>query len=430
MNKLEKLENITITYSKCLVLFLMCFIPFRNELELLLGTYIKVLPDMMILILLMGYVISQRGRVKIQLSDIIFCLFFLVALINTIFIKKISISIYIMEVRSLAVYYILYVVIRNYKFEQNYILKICKCIRGLTYLLFVLGMIEMLSSKMLLFPKSVAESIIYADNFSRMYGMFCNPNTYGAFLVTFFFVIYHAKGEKLWVYKCIALASLFMTMSRSSLLIFIFVGILYILIFRKELLENKKALILQIIIVGLISIGIYMLSVVGRESMVKYINAGTTAEEAETTMFDRLKEMNSEEIVEQSNLVGRIFIVKTGIQIWKDNAILGTGFGTYGSGASMAWIPEIYEQYGIPAGCYSDNEYIKDIVETGSVGFLLLCLFLVSILYEQRKKPLNILICIMVGWFGLFYNVFEVQIVAFLLWGYLGVLNQNKEYER
>lgn len=431
MNKLEKLENITITYSKCLVLFMMCFIPFRNELELLLGTYIKVLPDMMILILLMGYVISQRGRVKIQLSDIIFCLFFLVALINTIFIKKISISIYIMEVRSLAVYYILYVVIRNYKFEQNYILKICKCIRGLTYLLFVLGMIEMLSSKMLLFPKSVAESIIYADNFSRMYGMFCNPNTYGAFLVlTFFFVIYHAKGEKLWVYKCIALASLFMTMSRSSLLIFIFVGILYILIFRKELLENKKALILQIIIVGLISIGIYMLSVVGRESMVKYINAGTTAEEAETTMFDRLKEMNSEEIVEQSNLVGRIFIVKTGIQIWKDNAILGTGFGTYGSGASMAWIPEIYEQYGIPAGCYSDNEYIKDIVETGSVGFLLLCLFLVSILYEQRKKPLNILICIMVGWFGLFYNVFEVQIVAFLLWGYLGVLNQNKKYER
>ena len=173
-----------------------------------------------------------------------------------------------------------------------------------------------------------------------------------------------------------------------------------------------------------------MLSVVGRESMVKYINAGTTAEEAETTMFDRLKEMNSEEIVEQSNLVGRIFIVKTGIQIWKDNAILGTGFGTYGSGASMAWIPEIYEQYGIPAGCYSDNEYIKDIVETGSVGFLLLCLFLVSILYEQRKKTLNILICIMVGWFGLFYNVFEVQIVAFLLWGYLGVLNQNKEYER
>ena len=73
---------------------------------------------------------------------------------------------------------------------------------------------------------------------------------------------------------------------------------------------------------------------------------------------------------------------------------------------------------------------IKDIVETGSVGFLLLCLFLVSILYEQRKKPLNILICIMVGWFGLFYNVFEVQIVAFLLWGYLGVLNQNKKYER
>lgn len=88
MNKLEKLENITITYSKCLVLFLMCFIPFRNELELLLGTYIKVLPDMMILILLMGYVISQRGRVKIQLSDIIFCLFFFGGFNKYYFYKK------------------------------------------------------------------------------------------------------------------------------------------------------------------------------------------------------------------------------------------------------------------------------------------------------------------------------------------------------
>ena len=93
----------------------------------------------------------------------------------------------------------------------------------------------------------------------------------------------------------------------------------------------------------------------------------------------------------------------------------------------------VWENIVLPIGLDGkkvDKEYIKDIVETGSVGFLLLCLFLVSILYEQRKKPLNILICIMVGWFGLFYNVFEVQIVAFLLWGYLGVLNQNKEYER
>ena len=70
-----------------------------------------------------------------------------------------------MEVRSLAVYYILYVVIRNYKFEQNYILKICKCIRGLTYLLFVLGMIEMLSSKMLLFPMECFAILILMVHF-------------------------------------------------------------------------------------------------------------------------------------------------------------------------------------------------------------------------------------------------------------------------
>lgn len=61
MNKLEKLENITITYSKCLVLFLWCFIPFRNELDLLLGTYIKVLARYVNLIFAYGLCDIPKG---------------------------------------------------------------------------------------------------------------------------------------------------------------------------------------------------------------------------------------------------------------------------------------------------------------------------------------------------------------------------------
>ena len=53
-----------------------------------------------------------------------------------------------------------------------------------------------------------------------------------------------------------------------------------------------------------------------------------------------------------------------------------------------------------------------------------------SILYDYRNKRFVVLFCIGIGWFGLFYNVFEVQIVAYLLWLLLGMEGRKNEENR
>lgn len=417
----EKLELGINWYAKVLIAFLMIFIPSRNMLELWVGTYIKLIPDLLILLLLVFYIVYEKGKINIKPYDVLIISFLALAFINTVIIQKISIYIFIFEVRSIMVYYILFFVIRNLKFSEHYISILSRCIRYITYILFLLGIIEKVSCKTVAFPASVAKSIIYADNFARVHSMFFNPNTYGAFLVlSFFFVIYYEKsGKKLLPYKIIMVTSLFLSMSRSSILILLVGLIGYCLMVKPEI----KKVIVQILTVFVCSIAIYSICEVTSD---RIWNINT--DEKHTTLYDRIEELHSQEIVDNSNVDGRIFFVKTGFKVFKDYPVLGTGFGTYGSAASMNWNPPIYEKYQLTYGFYSDNEYIKDLVETGIVGVIILILFCGSIIYSYRTKWFCVFYCIIIGWFGLFYNVLEVQIAAFLLWILLG-LNGTK-YEK
>lgn len=440
-------------YINCLLLFLAVFIPSRNVLELFLGTYVKSIPDILILGLAFLYFVYVKGRIKIKLYDVFIIVFLGVAFVNTIVFQQIDLYVYIFEIRSIMVYYALFFVIRNFEFKEDKMLLFAKVLRIVTYVLFVFGLIEKLGNKNILFPASVAESIIYADNYARVHSLFFNPNTYGAFLVlTFFIVIHYEKDKKLILYKMITMISLLLSMSRSSIIILGMGLIAYGLVFkRKELF--KKELILQVVVIACVSLIAYAACEKATE-YIQYAKELKALEEAEleenvaetntdkktsnnkntanvpkhktTTVYDRMNDLKGEEILVQSNADGRLYFVKTGLKVFKDYPILGTGFGTYGSAASMGWEPPLYEEYGLPYGFYSDNEYIKDLVETGIIGVLLLIAFCVSILYSYRKNIFSIFFCIIIGWFGLFYNVLEVQIVAFLFWSILGVTNDEK----
>lgn len=475
-------ERVKIQYEflmKGLLLFLLVFIPFRNILETLLGTYIKLIPDIAILLLILFFPILYKEKIKIKSYDICFGMFLLVAFINTVFIQQIGITLYIFEVRSIIIYYLLFFVIRNFEFSSKYKLLLCKVIRYITYILFVLGLVEKLSRKTVLFPKSVADSIIYEDNFARVYSMFFNPNTYGAFLVLSFFIVLYFEKKQLLMYKITVMVSLLLSMSRSSILLLMFFLVMYaVVIERKTILKNKIKVCGQVLFVLLVSLSCYTVCeytadkfwTAKQEKSQEYVvdadvktakkvgeDAGNTAgsstvtkqngeaesnaqgeteqvqtpvKEKTTTVYDRIGELNTEEIVEKSQTDGRLFFLMKGIEIFKDYPILGTGFGTYGSAASMNWEPPIYEEYGLPYGFYADNEYIKDLVETGLVGVILFGAFLLSILYAYRTRHFAVLFCIAVGWFGLFYNVFEVQIVAYLLWLLLGIESKRNENEK
>lgn len=416
----EKME----WYAKFLVAFLLIFIPCRNALELCLGTYVKVIPDVLILVLMLIFFVYKKGRVEFKIYDFIILLFLGLGFVNSVILNGISLYTYVFAVRSTMVYYILFFVIRNFEFDNKYIVLLTKILRYITYVLFVFGVIEKIGNKTVLFPQSVADNIIYADNFARVYSMFFNPNTYGAFLVLAFFVVIHYEknSKDMVLYKIVTVASLLLSMSRSAILIFVIGLMAYGIVFKREMLLKKK-FILHLLLILLSGILVYATC----EKVTELL--WYSEEEGTTTVYDRLEELHGEEIVAESNAVGRLFYVKTGLKIFKAHPLLGTGFGTYGSAASMSWEPPIYDKYGLEYGFYSDNEYIKDLVETGLVGILLLMAFCGSIIYAYRHNFFCVCLCVIFCWFGLFYNVLEVQIVSFLLWGVLGILSKEQKMQ-
>lgn len=419
--KIDKVEHTRVSldkYVKYLIIFLLVFIPSRNVLELWIGTPVKIIPDLMILILAMAFAIYKKGRIQVQKYDIFMLLFLCIAFINTVLIQKISLFIYVYEVRSIMVYYVLFMVVRNFEYEEKFILLLTRILRYITYVLFVLGLVEKFSDKMLLFPSSVAEGIMYADNYVRVYSMFFNPNTYGAFLVlAFFVVLYYEKGQQNIMYKIITVASLLLSMSRSSILIFVIGILIYGWLFERNQIFTKK-MIMQVVLIAVAGLAVYMAC----EKVTDLIHMWSDEGDGDrTSVFDRFNDLNGDKIVENSNTDGRLYYLKTGLQVFREAPVLGTGFGTYGSAASMNWEPPLYEKYNLKYGFYSDNEYIKDLVETGIVGVICLGLFCIDLLYHNKKNYFAVFMCTIVAWFGLFYNVLEVQIVAFLFWSVLGI---------
>lgn len=457
-NKIIKVKFNFEQYIQFVILFLLIFIPFRNILEIICGMYIKALADGLVLSLVMIFLFLYAKNIKLKLYDIFLGAFLLLAFFNTVIIQHISIKVYLFQVRSIILYYMLFFVIRHFELEKNLVDKVCNTLRYITYILFFLGIIEKIGRKAWLFPEKIAESILYEDNFARVYSMFFNPNTYGAFIVLAFIIVLFYENKKLIFYKSIVVASLLMSMSRSAMLLFVIFLLIYVLwLKRKQIWDNIGSYLLQCVLILSFGMIIYMTS----EYFTVQLNTlnSTVKEECsqenmpeesfetaldkteksstqqidyeversmednnnQTTVFSRVKELNSGDIVIQSMTDGRLHYLLKGIEIFKDYPILGTGFGTFGSAASLNWNPPIYEKYNLTYGFYSDNEYVKVFVETGTLGVILLCTVFGVIFFENKSNKIIVLLFVSIGWLGLFFNVLEVQIVAFLFWLMLGL---------
>ncbi len=459
-----------------IMLFLCIFIPFRSPLADLTIDSIKIIPDLMILSLFCWYIVSEKFHVKILLQDWLFAGFLTIGLISNV-VNGVGIAPYIFQVRSISTYYVLYFVLRNLNFGKSEFIRITNTLQFSTVTLFVFAIIEKITLKTVLFPVSQAENIIYPSNFARVYSMFYNPNTFGAFLIfVFIFSIakycYYNSKTPAYIY-IILVVSLLLSMSRSTMIAFVASLIIFIILFicNKGIRINWKSMLSKVAIIILSSLIVFttanksmelyynnVISIVNAnpdqtsEAVTDNANPDPTSEadtdnanpdptseadtdnanpdqtsEAGTVAFnsmefsivDRMKETGDSSMYDRSSSNGRLYSIKKGLEVFQDHLLLGSGFGTFGSAASLNWTPKIYEKYDISKGFYSDNEYIKVVAETGAIGTLLFGGFLLYILYRYRKDWLKILICILVGWLGMFYNVFEVQIVAMLLWVFL-----------
>jgi hypothetical protein len=55
------------------------------------------------------------------------------------------------------------------------------------------------------------------------------------------------------------------------------------------------------------------------------------------------------------------------------------------------------------------------------VGFVLFLAFLLSTLWYHRRNLLKVIACVIIAWFGVFYNILEIQMGAMLLWTILSL---------
>ncbi|WP_017413571.1 O-antigen ligase family protein [Clostridium tunisiense] len=428
------LKNISLIYEKLLsflLIFLVIFIPYREVISTFTSPKVKLIPDIMILITFALYMIKSRFRIKLNLTDIFYAGFLILAFISTIFINNVGIKSYLIETRSIFIYYIVYFMLRHTNLDNRFYRIFSKGIIYNAIILSFLSFIEKITSKTLLFPSAWTKSIVYADNYLRVYGMFNNPNTFGAYLLFSIIIIFYLqrvislKVNK--IFYVFTLATLALTASRSSMIALGFFILVCFFIVDKMLMVRTFAA--TIIMAAAVMFIVNTLSVYYpkfADNINEKINMQINTK-PKSSAVDRFTELSNPEIISKSKTDGRIFSVTKGIAIFKENPILGTGFGTYGDAASLIISPEQYGKYEIAEGFYADNEYIKVLVETGIVGTLVYILFLLSIIMNHRQNKLKVLSCLILGFLGMFYNIFEVQILSFLFWVML-TLPESKEF--
>lgn len=510
-----------------LLLFLCVFIPFRTPLSDLTVSAVKAIPDVLILCLAVWYAVVIRFRFRFLLHDLFFIGFVALGAVSTVLLNGNSISLVIYQARSIGIYYIFYFIIRNFGFGRKELVTFTRVLQGVSIPLFLLALIEKTTSKTVLFNSTFAANLDKI-NFGRTYSMFYNPNTYGLFLVFIIVLslaIWYMEGKKtpVWFY-CTLGAALYMTMSRSSIMILagVLVALFLLAALGKQVKINWKKFIPSVVCILAVSVlvsngtlwaakayydakarydAVQKLSDKQKEHLTTvtyttpdgkthtgYLFYGHTYMDENCTRplniygsvvhlghadfvltpdggvlkeeYDQLSDQEKKDIetseeapkdafrenlitnkIEQSFEVntgdrfndmtndkmqtvaynGRLYSMVTALKIALDHPILGVGFGSYGSSASLTWTPSVYEEYGIIGRFYADNQFACVLAETGFVGFGVFLAFLLAGMWYYRKNLLKVVACVIIAWFGVFYNILEIQIGAMLLWSLLAM---------
>ena len=409
-----------------LVLFLCVFLPVRSPIADVTTAVVKAVPDVLIVLLLLWY-LAERRCLELLPQDLFFLGFLLTAFVSTCLVNHYTVFRYVYQVRSIGVMYILYYVLRDVKLTREQLIRVVQTLQGMAAVLLVFGCIEKVSMKTAAFSWDVALSIYAPDNYARVYSLFYNPNTFGAFLA-FTLFLSAAKSRfwndrtPVWVYA-VLVTGLYMSMSRSSAMIAV-LGLLILLAFdlkahtlKKNALRYVRTAVVCVLCAVVISTAA---TAAGDRYYDKVLSnnpdyAWLVEMKTGLSMKDRFGELGEAYMYSGvKNL--RIFFFQTGLRVYRDYPVIGTGFGTFGTSASLNYGSPLYETYGLMDGFYADDQYITILVETGTIGTILFAGFLLSILWRYRRSPFQLFCCVAFGWFGIFFTIFEIQIAAMLFW--------------
>lgn len=437
--------------GKYLLLLLAIFIPFRELIALYAGSFIKFLPDVLVWGELLLVLINNKFKLNLKLYDYFFIGFIIIGFFSCL-LNSVSFLSFALQARSIGTMYALFYVIRNINIEKNDYKTIVNVLMSVNIVIIIFAILEFFTDKTLFFPKIWAENINFVSNFERTYSLMDNPNTFGIFTFMVMFLVYFANkdsfSKKYFGYYILSFLGIILSASRSTLL----VVCLFILFLIYESIKKRSCYnLLWFVILIVLSFGIvYSFEKIKLKMEIMNSteipnkkpngNSSDCVSDGEInanivkpitpgfTLLDRIKETTSGTTAANSKVNGRLYIIKKGLVIFKDYPMIGTGFGTFGSAASKMITPDIYSKYNLSSNFYSDNEYIKVVVETGIIGTIIFGLFILSLFYEffKTKSYYKLFIFIVFLFIGMFYNVFEMQVMCYVL--YLSFMFLENDY--
>lgn len=430
--------------GKYLLLLLAIFIPFRELIALYAGSFIKLLPDVLVWGELLLVLIKDKFKLNLKLYDYLFIGFIIIGFLSCL-VNSVSLLAFALQVRSIGTMYALFYVIRNINIEKKDYKTIVNILMSVNIIIIIFAILEFFTDKTLFFPKVWADNIEFVSNFERTYSLMNNPNTFGMFTFMVMFLVYFINkdsfSKKYFGYYMLSILSILLSASRSTLLVvcLFIVFLIYESIKKRSCYNLIWFIILIILSIGIaysfekIKVKIEMINTIEKpienpnkkpnenpsEPIPDPDNKDNIGEPSPSiTIIDRIKETISGTTSANSKINGRLFIIKKGLAIFKDYPIIGTGFGTFGSAASRMITPDIYSKYDLNTSFYSDNEYIKVMVESGIIGTVIFAFFILSLLYEffKTKSYYKLFMIFVFLFMGMFYNVFEMQVLCFILY--------------
>lgn len=436
---------------KFIIMFLILFVSFREILGLYINLYIKFVPDLIIWSMFLYLIIKRKFKVNVEKYDIYFVFFLVIGFVSTV-INHVSIISYMLQFRSITSIYVLYFILRNINISKEILNSICKEILFISAILTVLSIVEFITNKCVLFPQKWALSIQFYSNYERVYSLLNNPNTFAMYLLMSIMLVssFNKKNFKVhYVLYTLYLTGILLSGSRSAFISLI----ILILFFVVHLLKGKTysqflyffaAVFISIISVVLLTFINESFNVnckcnerfISKNDSVINDSKNNTSSNpnpndqdkipnkedkntnngSSVSIINRWEETFSGVTQKNSAANGRIYNIKLGLEIFKDNSLIGTGFGTFGSSASRLVEPNLYKKYNISKGFYADNDYIKIIVETGILGVISFAFFALSLLNHYRKNVKQMLLLFIFFLNGMFYNITELQVLCIVLW--------------
>jgi len=427
------------------ILLLFLYMPIRPFIIEYVGS-LRYIGDFLIFGALFKTIWDARSNLKslfqFKLFEYGLFAFLIIGSISSLFVTGMPIITVILQIRAFLLMYLVYYIVKRMNITKEDVKNVLWITIWTVIAIIIQAVAEKLFIRTFLLPEAWQQMALSAKNRVRIYGMLGNPNVLSIYLsFVFLFFVYIKRHVPAFSSKLITVLNWFvfaiiiLTYSRGTWIGFAVMFITYLVISKRYFIlkDFLKTAVLSTILVVLPLTGLTALiekSDIGAEK-VKQIQQYD--QEGKSGFIDRIGSTFSDDTITSSQGSGRLFIVKKGFEVFLDNPIIGTGFGTFGDSASLRQISPIYEEYEIGYQFYSDNQYIQIIVQTGTLGVIAFAVFLLSMLVTFWKRREERLSMVMIGvilaayFMGLVYNLWEADIFGLCFFTLLAVTIRSRE---